>query len=273
MVKRQFTQQNNLVRVFTLCILVWSSGCSLFSDQRVPLGPEAPETQVEKQRLPDEKPTIHTLKFSPAQGTEHRRPVPVGESTGTGDSSDSSLTRKAIVPFTLSDERVLALRTIAEADEGVKRLLGDRYAFIDTEPVAAKKKVSFGCCHVSQTRTRLGYYSHTNSMALDVFMRENHVIRTAQREGYLPPEGQDDAKKAIDLARQDSRLAGKVENLDGHVILMEPNEGVLWNDPGYGHRMLWVTFSHGNDGNPQYFAVVDLSDQAVLEAGEDPKPQ
>jgi hypothetical protein len=133
--------------------------------------------------------------------------------------------------------------------------------------------VSFGCCHVSKTRTRLGYYSHTNSMALDVFMRENHVIRTTQREGYLPPESQDDAEKAIELARQDDRLAGKVENLDGHVILMEPDEGVLWNDPGYGHRMLWVTFSRGNEGDPQYFAVVDLSDQAVLEAGEDPKPQ
>lgn len=269
---RQLTQHNNLVGVFTLCTLVWSGGCGLFFDQRIPLGPEAPETQVEKQRLPDEKPTIHSLKFSPAQGTEHLRPVPVG-GTSAGDSSDSSLTRKAIVPFTLSDERVSALRTIAEADEGVKRLLGDRYAFIDAEPLAGEKKVSFGCCHMTKTRTRLGYYSHTNSMALDVFMRENHVLRTAQREGYLPPEGQDDAKKAIELARQDSRLAGKVENLDGHVILMEPEEGVLWNDPGYGHRMLWVTFSRENDGNPQYFAVVDLSDQAVLEAGEDPKPQ
>jgi hypothetical protein len=245
----------------------------MFSDQQIPRGLEVPETQIEKQPLPGEKPTIHSLKFTPAQGTEHRRPVPVGGSTSTGDSADPSLSRKTIEPFSLSDERISALRTIAEDDQGVKRLLGDRYAFIDAEPLATEKKVSFGCCHVTTTRTRLGYYSHTNSMALDVFMRKNHVVRTALREGYLPPESQEDATKAIELARQDSRLSGKVENLDGHVILMEPDEGILWNDPGYGHRTLWVTFSRGNDGDPQYFAVVDLSDQTVLEAGKDPKPQ
>ena len=268
---RQLPQNNHLVSFITLFILMWSGGCSLFSDQRIPVGPEGPETQVKKQSLPDEKPTIHSLEFSPAQGTEHRRPVPVGGSTSTEDSTDSSLNRKPIASSTLSDARISALRRIAEEDQGVKRLLGNRYAFIDAEPLATKKKVSFGCCHVTKTLTRLGYYSHVNSMAVDVFMREDHVVRTALREGYLPPESQDDAAKAIELARQDSRLEGKVENLDGHVILMEPEEGILWNDPGFGHRMLWVTFSRGNDGDPQYFAVVDLSDQAVLEAGADPK--
>ena len=54
---------------------------------------------------------------------------------------------------------------------------------------------------------------------------------------------------------------------------MEPGDGLFWNDPGFGHRVFWVTFSQGLSGNPQYWAVVDLNEQKVLKAGkEEPHP-
>ena len=82
------------------------------------------------------------------------------------------------------------------------------------------------------------------------------------------PLGQS-SQQAIDLARKDSRIQGGLPQLDGHAILMQPGDGVLWNEPGYGHRVFWVTFSQGLSGNPEYWAVVDLSAQTVLKVEQE----
>ena len=68
----------------------------------------------------------------------------------------------------------------------------------------------------------------------------------------------------------DKTLAlARFPDLEGHAILMQPGDGIFWNDPGYGHRVFWVTFSQGLTGNPQYWAVVDLSEEKVLKAGKE----
>jgi hypothetical protein len=51
---------------------------------------------------------------------------------------------------------------------------------------------------------------------------------------------------------------------------MHPDRGFFRNDPGYGHRIIWITFSQGQDGDPKYWAVVDLTEDTVLDAGEEP---
>jgi hypothetical protein len=96
------------------------------------------------------------------------------------------------------------------------------------------------------------------------------VFSTARLEGYLPPEGPQDVQRGIELARADSRLTGKVQSLEGHGLLMHPDRGFFKNDPGYGHRIIWITFSQGQDGDPKYWAVVDLTEDTVLDAGEEP---
>lgn len=101
-------------------------------------------------------------------------------------------------------------------------------------------------------------------------MKESDVLSVVRREGYQPPEGQQDVQRGIELAKADPRLAGKVEQLQGHGLLMQPDRGLLRNDPGYAHRTIWITFSNGQDGDPKYWAVVDLTEDKVLEAGEEP---
>ncbi|MGH7259016.1 MAG: hypothetical protein ACREIM_11595, partial [Nitrospiraceae bacterium] len=87
--------------------------------------------------------------------------------------------------------------------------------------------------------------------------------------GYLPMEGGEEIQEAIALARKDTHIGGALHDLEGHALLMQPGDGIFWNDPGYGHRVFWVTFSQGLTGNPQYWAVVDLSEQKVLKAGKE----
>ena len=96
------------------------------------------------------------------------------------------------------------------------------------------------------------------------------MLRVAHLEGYQPPEGQQDVQRGIGLAKADPRLAGKVEQLQGHGLLMQPARGFFRNEPGYAHRTIWITFSKGEDGDPKCRAVVDLTDEKVLEAGEEP---
>lgn len=97
-----------------------------------------------------------------------------------------------------------------------------------------------------------------------------NVLSVSRLEGYQPPEGRQDVQRGIELAKADPRLAGKVDQLQGHGLLMQPDRGFFRNDPGYAHRTIWITFSKGEDGDPKFWAVVDLTDDKVLEAGEEP---
>jgi hypothetical protein len=71
------------------------------------------------------------------------------------------------------------------------------------------------------------------------------MLSTARLEGYLPPEGPQDVQRGIKLTRADPRLAGKVQLLEGHGLLMQPDRRFFRNDPGYAHRIIWMTFSQG----------------------------
>jgi hypothetical protein len=123
------------------------------------------------------------------------------------------------------------------------------------------------CCKASPAKTRLTFYSYSNNLTVDVEMKDETVANVYRREEYLPMEGAEEIQEAIALAKKDTRTAGAA--LEGHAILMQPGDGIFWNDPGYGHRVFWVTFSQGLTGNPQYWAVVDLNEQKVLKAGKE----
>ncbi|MFO0731900.1 MAG: hypothetical protein U0361_13105 [Nitrospiraceae bacterium] len=88
--------------------------------------------------------------------------------------------------------------------------------------------------------TRLLYYSYSHNTAVDVRMTESGVLNVERADGYLPPEGPQDIQRGIELARTDSRLAGKVQQLEGHGLLMQPDRGFFRNDPGFAHRVIWI---------------------------------
>ena len=92
---------------------------------------------------------------------------------------------------------------------------------------------------------------------------------------YQPPEGAGEVEEAIRVARLDQRIRDKVKDLDAHGILADPEWRLWWwNTEGYGHRVFYVTFAKGRSGDPQYYAVVDLTENQdtdkVRQAGEEP---
>ncbi len=240
------------------------SGCTLDAGSRGPFGPEDPETEVQKVKLPEEIPPLNSLQFTGEDTAGHHKPKMVGAS---GDAAVKRSTNDAAV---LTADEVATFRTVAESDRGVAMQLGSRWVFIDADRMPPEGKLTFGCCRQTTSVVRLVYYSYSQNVAVDVRVKESGVLSVSRREGYQPPEGQGDVQRGIELAKADPRLAGKVNQLQGHGLLMQPDQGFFRNDPGYGHRTIWITFSEGQGGDPKYWAVVDLTEDKVLEAGEEP---
>lgn len=239
-------------------------GCSLDARSRGPFGPEDPETPVRKTKLPDTPPSPHVLQFAGDDTIGHHKPKMIGVVP------DAAVKRSTNARAVLTANDVATLRKAAERDSRVTDFLGSRWAFIDADRVPPEGKISFGCCRDASVLTRLLYYSYSQNVAVDVRMNGENVLGISRLEGYQPPEGEQDVVRGVELARADPRLAGKVEQLQGHGLLMQPDRGFFRNDPGYAHRTIWITFSKGEDGDPKYWAVVDLTDEKVLDAGEEP---
>lgn len=256
-------EHRSIWQVLFLCITV-GSGCTLDAGSRGPYGPEDPETGVQKVLLPNQSPAPNSFQFTGEDIAGHHKPTMVGVS------QEMAANRSANTSAILTTDEVTALRTVTERDARVMAQLGSRWTFIDAERLPPTGKISFGCCRQMANMTRLIYYSYSQNVAVEVLVKEMGVLSVARREGYQPPEGQEDVQRGIELAKADPRLVGKVEQLQGHGLLMQPDRGFFRNDPGYGHRTIWITFSQGQDGDPKYWAVVDLTDDQVLEAGEEP---
>lgn len=248
----------------TLLLLIVGSGCSLDAASRGPFGPEDPETVIPKTPLPAQIPTRHILEFTADESVGHIKPKMAGTVI------EASVMRSPNQAAVLSEAEIIAMRKTAEADPQVASLLGARWGFIDADRLPPDGKVAFGCCR-SQTRlARLTYFSYSHNVAIDVHMKDTAVLQVSRNEGYLPAEGPQDVQRGIELARADARLAGKVQALQGHGLLMQPDRGFFKNDPGYEHRVIWITFSQGQDGDPKYWAQVDLTEDRVLDAGDEP---
>jgi hypothetical protein len=225
-----------------------------------------PETAVQKAALPAVAPTAHPLDFADSNDETHVRPLVSSATNPTPVMSKPA-------PATLSPAEKGAFDAAARKDPRVAAALGTRAAFIDADVPTNDAKVDFGCCTAASggRPALLTYYNYVDNVAVQVTVKNDVVQSIERRKGYVPPEGDEEIRAAIDLARRDARLGGRVQDLDGHALLMEPERGIIWNDAGYGHRVMWVTFERGTSGDPLFWAVVDLSDQRVLEAGEEPR--
>ena len=248
----------------TLLLLIIGSGCSLDAASRGPFGPEDPETVIPKTPLPAQIPTRHILEFTADESVGHIKPKM------TGTVIEASVMRSPNQAAVLSEAEIVAMRKSAEADPKVASLLGARWGFIDADLPPPDGKVAFGCCRSQSRLARLTYFSYSHNVAIDVRMRDTAVLQVSRNDGYLPPEGPQDVQRGIELARADARLAGKVQALQGHGLSMQPDRGFFKNDPGYEHRVIWITFSQGQDGDPKYWAQVDLTEDRVLDAGDEP---
>lgn len=258
-------KDRSMRQAFVLCMVVGiGSGCTLDAGSRGPFGPEDPETAAQKAKLPEEVPSPHSLQFTGEETAGHHKPKMVGVS---GETAVKRAVNESVV---LTADEVATFRTVAENDRGVIPQLGSRWAFIDADRIPPDGKITFGCCRQTTGLVRLVYYSYSQNVAVEVRVKKSGVLSVDRRDGYQPPEGQQDVQRGIELAKADPRLVGKVDQLQGHGLLMQPDQGFFRNDPGYGHRTIWITFSEGQGGDPKFWAVIDLTEDKVLEAGEEP---
>ncbi len=168
----------------------------------------------------------------------------------------------------LTDELEQEVRTAALRTRRVRELLGKRFANIYTDLVRPPKGQSQRS--TKPLATRLMFFSYTNNAAVQVLMEGTRVQRVGVVEGYQPPEGADEITDAIALARSDPRLKREVQGLAANSILL-PNTG---EDVGFGHRIMWVTFTDASDGDEEkpalFSAAVDLNVRRVIMARLEP---
>lgn len=239
-------------------------------------------TKVPKKSLPAQPPQLAELPLDLSSEGGPRRPVDA--------LSPKTLTGPGPEIIIVEMDRP-ALRATAEQDAGVKKQLGERFAFINTEEVSADQclvpvptddppppRATARSASPDTSVYRLTYYSYTSNVALHVCMDNNQVssVQRDPRKGYQPEEGEEEITAAIELARTDTRIAQDVQNLHGHAILTSPEEyRYFWvkDEEGFGDRVFWVTFSEMPESLALYFARVNLTSHAVLDAGKEEGPQ
>ena len=193
------------------------------------------------------------------------------------------ITPKITIVDVIETDTDARAKTAAEQNPRVREELGERFAFFETEsfqeatgvcPSMESESDQDASSSGRQPITRLTYFSYSRNTTIMVCMQGEKLVSVGCREGYQPPESEEEITKAKKLAREDPRLSSQVENLTGHAILIEPESGLffgLFGDLGGGNRVLWVTFSKQGTGDPRYWAVVDLTEEKVLDAGKEEK--
>jgi hypothetical protein len=161
-------------------------------------------------------------------------------------------------PGELTESLEIQVRETALKDERVREALGERYVHIATSVIDPGKEARHNCFTTCVT-----LFSYAHNQAVQVTMKGLSVDGVSKKDGYQPPEGVDEVRMAIDIARGDSRLRDKVLHLNGKGILVYPRAGSL----GAGHRVLKVTFTHPGGYHPVCLAIVDLNDKRVLSLG------
>jgi hypothetical protein len=247
-------------------LMIGLTACSIFV-------PKEPETTVPKQALPAQPPMVAKLDL--VQSSTGARLTPKGDMAA----SPARVGRSEVDEIQANSPIVQA----AERHPEVRAQLGKRYFFISAQPVRSDDRFCPSALPVASgqptTRlplSRLTYYSYSRTAAVIVCMHALDFFNLpAVPKGYQPPESDSEEAAAIRVARLDPRIQDKVKNLEAHVILTDPEWRLWWwNGEGYGHRVFYVTFSHPGSGDPQYYAVVDLSEELdpdkVRQAGAEP---
>jgi len=159
-------------------------------------------------------------------------------------------------PFAMTGELETAYRSGAGDTPAVKALLGDRFAYSYVEVIEPPKGQSRDSIHV-----KLWFFSYVQNASVAVTMK-NGVVERVEKAGRSVPEGEDEVREAVRLAREDPALVGKLGDLEGGAMLAVPRRGDSWA----GNRVLDVRF-FDSARISRFMATVDLTTQKVLLAG------
>jgi hypothetical protein len=154
------------------------------------------------------------------------------------------------------------LDEVVRSSAEVQKSLGERFAFIEASVVEESKEQDIR--PLERQLTKVVYYSYSRNVAVAALVRGGEVLRAEDLEGYQPPEAPQEIDEAVKLARADSRLQDIVKGeYEGRGLVTERDEGLR----GAGNRLIYVSFMKPGTANTEYFALVDLTDGIVLEAG------
>jgi hypothetical protein len=166
----------------------------------------------------------------------------------------------------LTQEIISKAQSVAEANEQVNQLLaGKTYIPIGVSYYAVNKDKNENE-DPKEDFLKFVLYDYTDNESIDVYLDKyaQSVIRI-EKLYYQPPTVEKESIEAIELAKKDQRLAGKItEDLIGSTLLVSPADP---DDKYYRHRQLDVRFCRSDERVPMYMAIVDLSTKMVLKAG------
>ncbi|MEI6099856.1 MAG: hypothetical protein WCS20_16500 [Alphaproteobacteria bacterium] len=143
----------------------------------------------------------------------------------------------------------------------VQRSLGDRYGFI--EAVLFEDQKADDKRPAEQRVVAAIFYSYSRNVAVRALVRGGEVLEVADLEGYQPPESSEEIDRATALAREDTALREVVGDLEARGLLTELGEGQV----GSGNRVLYMSFLAPGSALTEYFALVDMTEERVIEAG------
>jgi hypothetical protein len=169
-------------------------------------------------------------------------------------------------PTALTPAFAARVSEVAATSPIVRRNLGDRFAFINAVLVDEDKERGGELLPAEQQLGRVTFYSYSRNVAVRALVRAGEVLEVRDVEGFQPPESPEEIERAVRLAREDRRIAGLVRNLEGMAMVTEPGEG----RPGSGHRVLYVSFAPAGTRTAEVMALVDLTDNRIIEAGPTP---
>lgn len=152
----------------------------------------------------------------------------------------------------------------ALSDVNVTAALGERFTNITIDSVQALKGESGS----GVKSASILFYSYSNASSVIAERVANEDWQVQSLPFFEPCEGDEEIRRAVELARSDERISRQVAALAGRVIhLPTPSESL-----GSGERVMLVTFLNAQeslvDENPPLFsAAVDLISEVVLAAG------
>lgn len=154
------------------------------------------------------------------------------------------------------------LGEIALSSDIVRKALGERFAFIEAILPEYDKEARLQI--LEQSTVKAMFYSYSRNVAIQATVRSGEVLEVRDLEGYQPPESPEEIDQAIKLAVEHPVIKELATKYEARGLLTENGEG----ERGAGHRLIYVSFMRPGSADSEYFALVDLTDNVVLDAGQ-----
>jgi hypothetical protein len=165
------------------------------------------------------------------------------------------------LPFSFDAARIEEFRRAAEADVGVKKLLGPHFTYIRLDQAELPKGQELAEAYEADVT----FFNYTALKAVKVRMKNGAVV-DADFSDEWPNEGKEEIAEAVRIARRAPQLAGKIADLEAGAMVAVPVTG---NEAWIGRRVLDVKFFTPVTTVTHYYALVDMSSKTVIFAGSD----